>query len=158
MYLELFFSIETILIYWPKSSALLDVQQRILYQTSCRIFYQMSSSRKIATYKASFRRCEYLLDVQQQKNSFTSRLVEFLLDAQQNFYQTSSRPDDLGHYVTSILAKSNKRQLFVRHFLAIRFRILYFSKMPCHFAVLKELDTFLTKSYTCGHKCLCSIY
>ena len=25
------------------------------------------------------------------------------------------------YYVTSILAKSNKRQLFVRHFLAIRF-------------------------------------
>ena len=62
------------------------------------IFYQTSSSRKIATYQASFRRSKYLLDVQQQKNSSTRRLVEFLLNAQQNFYQTSSRPDDLGHY------------------------------------------------------------
>ena len=36
-------------VYWPKSSALLDVQQRIFYQTSSRNF---------------------LLDVQQQKNSY----------------------------------------------------------------------------------------
>ena len=82
----------------------------LLYQTSSRgfctrrlveIFYQTSSSRKIATYQASFRRSKYLLDVQQQKNSSTRRLVEFLFDAQQNFYQTSSRPDDLGQWLFS---------------------------------------------------------
>ena len=82
-------------------------QNLLLYQTSSRgfctrrlveIFYQMSSSRKIATYQVSFRRSKYLLDIQQQKNSSTRRLVEFLLDAQQNFYQTSRRPDDLGHH------------------------------------------------------------
>ena len=82
----------------------------LLYQTSTRgfctrclveIFHQTSSSRKIATYQTSFRRTRYLLDVQQQKNSSTRHLVEFLLDAQQSFYQTSSRPDDLGHYFRS---------------------------------------------------------
>ena len=82
----------------------------LLYQTSSRrsftrrlveIFYQTFSSRKIATYQASFRRSKYLLDVQQQKNSSTRRLVEFLLDAQQNFYQMSSRPDDLSQWPKS---------------------------------------------------------
>ena len=82
-------------------------QNLLLYQTSSRgfstrylveIFYQTSSSRKIATYQMSTRKSKYLLDIQQQKNSSTRRPVEFLLDIQQNFYQTSSRPDDLGHY------------------------------------------------------------
>ena len=59
----------------------------LLYQMSSRgfcsrrlveIFYQMSSSRKIATYQTSFRRSKYLLEVQQQKNSSTRCLVEFL--------------------------------------------------------------------------------
>ena len=80
----------------------------LLYQTSSRgfstrrlveIFYWTSSSIKIATYQTSTRRSKYLLDVQQQKNSSNRHLVEFLLDVQQNFYQTSSRPDDLGHYL-----------------------------------------------------------
>ena len=62
------------------------------------IFYQTSSSRKKATYQTSTRRSKYLLNVHQQKNSSIRRPVEFLLDVQQNFYQTSSRPDDLGHY------------------------------------------------------------
>ena len=89
-----------------KLSIIITGPNRLLYQTSSRefcarrlveIFYQTSSSRKIATYQASFRRSKYLLDIQQQKNSSTRHLVEFLLDAQQSFYQTSNRPDDVGH-------------------------------------------------------------
>ena len=80
---------------------LLDVQQKFSTRRPVEIFYQMSSSRKIATYQMSTRKSKYLLDVQQQKKSSARRPVEFLLDVQQNFYQTSSRPDDLGQCLNS---------------------------------------------------------
>ena len=61
---------------WPKSSSLLDVYQRILYQTSSRNF---------------------LLDVQQQKNSYLQGVFQKVyistrrLVAEKQLYQTSSR-------------------------------------------------------------------
>ena len=123
------------------------------------IFYQTSSSRKIATYQVSFRRSKYLLEVQQQKNSSIRRLVDFLLDAQQNFYQTSSRPDDLGHLKCSNMLGTT---IITMRNVAVDFftyeQVSYYYYIFLHFRLCKKYIYQLTCNITILNLVVCSTY